>query len=91
MSDVEISGDAAAQQGIRFNIAQLFMTYYGEDERLNVGPKGFTGEKYGGATYWDTEAYIVPMYLGITNPSVTKALLQYRHNQLPGSYHNAKE
>ncbi len=91
MSDVEISGDAAAQQGIRFNIAQLFMTYYGEDERLNVGPKGFTGEKYGGATYWDTEAYIVPMYLGITNPSVTKALLQYRHNQLPGAYHNAKE
>ena len=91
MSDVEISGDAAAQQGIRFNIAQLFMTYYGEDERLNVGPKGFTGEKYGGATYWDTEAYIVPMYLGITDPSVTKALLQYRHNQLPGAYHNAKE
>ena len=39
------------------------MTYYGEDERLNVGPKGFTGEKYGGATYWDTEAYIVPNVL----------------------------
>ncbi|MDK6836704.1 glycoside hydrolase family 65 protein, partial [Klebsiella pneumoniae] len=70
-SDVEIAGDAAAQQGIRFNILQLFMTYYGEDERLNVGPKGFTGEKYGGATYWDTEAFIVPMYLAITKPSVT--------------------
>ncbi|MDK7227509.1 glycoside hydrolase family 65 protein, partial [Lactobacillus iners] len=84
-------GDAAAQQGIRFNILQLFMTYYGEDERLNVGPKGFTGEKYGGATYWDTEAFIVPMYLAITKPSVTKALLEYRHNQLPGAYHNAKE
>lgn len=90
-SDVEIAGDAAAQQGIRFNILQLFMTYYGEDERLNVGPKGFTGEKYGGATYWDTEAFIVPMYLAITKPSVTKALLEYRHNQLPGAYHNAKE
>lgn len=90
-SDVEISGDEAAQQGIRFNILQLFMTYYGEDKRLNVGPKGFTGEKYGGATYWDTEAYIVPMYLAVTKPEVTRALLQYRHDQLPGAYHNAKQ
>lgn len=90
-SDVEIGGDEAAQQGIRFNILQLFMTYYGEDKRLNVGPKGFTGEKYGGATYWDTEAYIVPMYLGVANPEVTRSLLQYRHDQLPGAYHNAKQ
>lgn len=90
-ADVEIDGDDAAQQGIRFNIVQLFMTYYGEDKRLNVGPKGFTGEKYGGATYWDTEAFVFPMYLAVTKPSVTRALLQYRHDQLPGAYHNAKE
>lgn len=90
-SDVVIAGDDAAQQGIRFNILQLFMTYYGEDKRLNVGPKGFTGEKYGGATYWDTEAYIVPMYLSVTDPAVTRALLQYRHDQLTGAYHNAAQ
>lgn len=90
-SDVVIAGDDAAQQGIRFNILQLFMTYYGEDKRLNVGPKGFTGEKYGGATYWDTEAYIVPMYLSVTDPAVTRALLQYRHDQLAGAYHNAAQ
>ncbi|GFZ26437.1 glycoside hydrolase family 65 protein [Lactobacillus corticis] len=90
-SDVTIEGDDAAQQGIRFNILQLFMTYYGEDKRLNVGPKGFTGEKYGGATYWDTEAYIVPMYLAVAPASVTRALLEYRHDQLPGAYHNAKQ
>ncbi|WP_125705436.1 glycoside hydrolase family 65 protein [Lacticaseibacillus daqingensis] len=90
-SDVQIDGDDAAQQGIRFNIAQLFMTYYGQDTRLNVGPKGFTGEKYGGATYWDTEAYVVPMYLAVTPPSVTRALLQYRHDQLPGAFHNAAQ
>ncbi|KRM54186.1 glycoside hydrolase family 65 protein [Lacticaseibacillus sharpeae] len=90
-SDVTIDGDVAAQQGIRFNIAQMFMTYYGEDKRLNIGPKGFTGEKYGGATYWDTEAYVVPMYLAVTPPDVTHALLQYRHDQLPGAYHNAQQ
>ncbi|HCX40016.1 glycoside hydrolase family 65 protein [Lactobacillus acetotolerans] len=90
-SDVVIAGDDAAQQGIRFNILQLFMTYYGEDKRLNIGPKGFTGEKYGGATYWDTEAYIIPMYLCVTKPNVTRALLQYRHDQLPGAFHNARQ
>lgn len=89
-ADVKIEGDPEAQQGIRFNLFQLFSTYYGEDERLNVGPKGFTGEKYGGATYWDTEAYIVPMYLSVAEPSVTKRLLEYRYDQLPGAFINAK-
>lgn len=91
LADVLIDGDDEAQQGIRFNIFQLFATYYGEDERLNIGPKGFTGEKYGGATYWDTEAYAVPMYLGISEPNVTKNLLKYRHNQLPQAQHNARQ
>ncbi|GAW99875.1 glycoside hydrolase family 65 protein [Secundilactobacillus mixtipabuli] len=90
-SDVEIDGDTESQQGIRFNLFQLFSTYYGEDSRLNIGPKGFTGEKYGGATYWDTEAFAVPVYLGITNPTVTRSLLMYRYQQLDGAYVNAKE
>lgn len=91
LSDVEIGGDDAQQQGIRFNLFQLFSTYYGEDMRLNIGPKGFTGEKYGGATYWDTEAYAVPLYLALADPSVSKNLLKYRHEQLTGAYHNAKQ
>ena len=72
ISDVVISGSDEAQQGIRFNLFQLFSTYYGEDDRLNIGPKGFTGEKYGGATYWDTEAYAVPLYLSLADQTVTK-------------------
>lgn len=90
-ADVVIGGDSAAQQGIRYNLFQLFSTYYGEDERLNIGPKGFTGEKYGGATYWDTEAYAVPLYLALTEQQVTKNLLTYRHNQLPQAEHNARQ
>ena len=78
IADVVIEGSDEAQQGIRFNLFQLFSTYYGEDARLNIGPKGFTGEKYGGATYWDTEAYAVPLYLALAEPEVTRNLLQYR-------------
>ncbi|WP_321278939.1 glycoside hydrolase family 65 protein [Marinifilum fragile] len=90
-SDIVIEGDIAAQQAIRFNIFQMNQTYTGEDERLNIGPKGFTGEKYGGSTYWDTEAYCVPFYLSTSKPEVTRNLLIYRHKQLQKAIENAKK
>jgi maltose phosphorylase len=91
LCDVTIDGDVAAQQGIRFNIFQLMQTYTGDDERLNIGPKGFTGEKYGGSTYWDTEAYCLPFYLGTSDPKVARALLLYRYKHLPKAIENAKK
>ncbi len=87
--DITIDGDIAAQQGIRFNIFQLTQTYTGEDERLNIGPKGFTGEKYGGSTYWDTEAYCLPFYLSTADPKVARNLLVYRYKHLPKAIENA--
>ncbi|MFN8356067.1 MAG: glycoside hydrolase family 65 protein [Spirosomataceae bacterium] len=89
--DIVIEGDSAAQQGIRFNIFQLCQTYTGEDERLNIGPKGFTGEKYGGSTYWDTEAYCIPFYLSTADPKVARNLLIYRHKQLDKAIENAEK
>lgn len=89
--DVEIGGDEAAQQGIRFCIFQLLQTYTGRDSRLNVGPKGFTGEKYGGSTYWDTEAYCLPFYLCTSGEEVARQLLLYRYNQLPQAIANAEK
>jgi maltose phosphorylase len=56
---------------------------------LNIGPKGFTGEKYGGSTYWDTEAYCVPFYLATAPQEVSKNLLVYRHKQLGKAIENA--
>ncbi|RZJ66734.1 MAG: glycoside hydrolase family 65 protein [Flavobacterium sp.] len=89
MSDITIDGDVKAQQGIRFNIFQLNQTYSGKDSRLNIGPKGFTGEKYGGSTYWDTEAYCIPFYMATKDQQVAKNLLVYRYNQLDKAIENA--
>jgi len=89
--DILIDGDTSAQQGIRFNIFQLYQTYTGEDERLNIGPKGFTGEKYGGSTYWDTEAYCLPFYLSTADPSIAKQLLIYRYRHLDKAIENAEK
>ncbi|MFN3641010.1 MAG: glycoside hydrolase family 65 protein, partial [Flavobacterium sp.] len=82
MADITIEGDVKAQQGIRFNIFQLNQTYTGTDSRLNIGPKGFTGEKYGGSTYWDTEAYCIPFYMATKDQKVARKLLSYRYNHL---------
>lgn len=88
-ADIQIEGDAKAQQGIRFTIFHLHQTYNGLDHRLNIGPKGFTGEKYGGSTYWDTEAYCIPFYLGTAPARVARQLLEYRYRQLDQAVANA--
>ncbi len=89
--DVRIDGDDSAQQGIRFNLFQMFCTYDGADPRLNIGPKGFTGEKYGGATYWDTEMFCLPMILSVMDEKAGPSLLQYRYLHLEKAKENAKK
>ncbi|MFY0592167.1 family 65 glycosyl hydrolase domain-containing protein [Roseivirga sp.] len=91
MSDITIEGDVSSQQGIRFNIFQLNQTYTGKDERLNIGPKGFTGEKYGGSTYWDTEAYCLPFYLATSDREVARNLVMYRYKHLGRAIENAEK
>ncbi len=88
-SDIVIEGDVSAQQGIRFSVFQLNQTYSGHDPRLNIGPKGFTGEKYGGSTYWDTEAYCLPFFLNTAGPDIAKNLLIYRYKHLEKAIENA--
>lgn len=90
-TDVVIEGDAEAQQGIRYNIFQLYQTYRGDDPRLNIGPKGLTGEKYGGNTYWNTELCCVPFFLLSTPNETGKNLLTYRYKQLPKAIENARK
>ena len=90
-SDIVIEGDVEAQQGIRFNIFHLNQTYTGDDEQLNIGPKGFTGEKYGGSTYWDTEAICIPFFVSTAPSSVTRNLLIYRYKHLEKAIENARK
>ena len=90
-SDVIIDGDIKSQQAVRFNIYHLNQTFNGKDPKLNIGPKGFTGEKYGGVTYWDTEAYCIPFYLGTKDSNVAKNLLKQRYDQLPNAILNAEK
>lgn len=90
-SDIIIDNDMAAQQAIRYNIFQLNQTYNGNDARLNISPKGFTGEKYSGSTRWDTEVICIPFYLCTSPPNVSKNLLLYRYRHLSKAIQSAEK
>lgn len=90
-TDVIIDGDDEAQQGIRYNIFQLNQSYRGNDSRLNIGPKGFTGEKYGGNTQWNTELCCLPFFLFSSPQEKARNLLLYRYYQLNKAIENARK
>ncbi len=86
-ADMVIDGDEQAQQAVRFSLFQLFSTYYGEDERLNIGANGFTG---GGAVSWETEAFCLPVYMAAAGRSAAQNLLRYRWLHLAEAGQNAE-
>jgi len=88
-SDVEIYGDPALQQSIRFNEFHLLQSV-GKDGKTNIGAKGLTGEGYEGHYFWDTETFILPFFL-YTNPEISKGLLEYRYSTLDKARARAKE
>ena len=89
--DVVIEGDPEVQQGIRFNIFQLNQNYRGDDPRLNIGAKGFSGEKYGGNTQWNTELCCVPSFLLASPKNIARNFLLYRYTHLQKAIENAKK
>jgi len=76
VSDVEIDGDGALQQGVRFNLFSLFQSA-GRDGRTSLAAKGLTGEGYEGHYFWDTEVFALPFFI-YTQPAIARALLRYR-------------
>ena len=85
---IQIEGDDALLQGLRFNLFHLLQSV-GRDGRRNIAAKGLTGEGYEGHTFWDTEAYILPVFL-YTEPELAKKLLQNRFSILPKARERAR-
>lgn len=88
-NDVEIRGDLALQQSIRFNEFHLLQSV-GRDGKTNIAAKGITGEGYEGHYFWDTETYVFPYFL-YTQPEIARKLLEYRYSILDKARKRAKE
>jgi trehalose/maltose hydrolase-like predicted phosphorylase len=80
-SAVEVDGDAAAQQALRFAVYHLNSAANPADERVSIGARALTGDDYHGHVFWDTEIYLLPFYI-LTWPEAARALLMYRFRTL---------
>ncbi|WAA12225.1 glycoside hydrolase family 65 protein [Fervidibacillus halotolerans] len=87
-ADVKIYGDEKVQEGIRFNLYHLLQSA-GRDSYSNIAAKGLSGEGYEGHYFWDTEIYMVPVFL-MTKPELAKQLLLYRYSILDAARKHAK-
>ncbi len=88
-ADVEIDGDDALQQGMRFNQFHLLQSV-GRDGKTNIAAKGVTGEGYEGHYFWDTEIYIFPFFL-YSKPEIARKLLDYRYAGLDQARERARD
>lgn len=86
---IEIKGDKTLQEGLRFNVFHLLQSV-GKDRYSNIAAKGLTGEGYEGHYFWDTEIFILPVFI-LTHPEIAKNLLMYRYNILEHAKERARE
>ncbi|MCI0554524.1 MAG: glycoside hydrolase family 65 protein [Anaerolineae bacterium] len=88
-TDVIIEGDNEAQIAIRFNLFQMLIAAPRHDDRVNIGAKTLSGFGYRGHAFWDTEIFMLPLFI-YTAPHIAKNLLNYRYRNLPGARRKAQ-
>ncbi len=88
-ADIEIEGDPATQQVVRWNLFQL-MQASARVHGHGIGARGLTGRSYEGHYFWDTEIYVLP-FLTYTAPDIARAVLKFRHAMLPRARARAAE
>lgn len=86
---ISIKGDTAVLQGVRFAMYHLFQSA-GRDGITNISANGLTGIGYSGHTFWDTEIFMMPMFL-YTKPEIARQLLIYRYNILDNARERARQ
>lgn len=87
-ADISIIGDEAMTQSMRFNMFQLLQSV-GKDSYTSIASKGLSGEGYGGHYFWESEAYIAPMFM-TSNQTIARNMLTYRYHILDKAREQAR-
>jgi alpha,alpha-trehalose phosphorylase len=88
-ADVELEGDAELQQAVRFSLFHTLQAGARAEQRA-IPAKGLTGPGYDGHTFWDTEAFVLPV-LTYTAPNAARDALRWRHRTLDLATARAQE
>ncbi|MEH2240982.1 beta-phosphoglucomutase [Nostoc sp.] len=87
-SDILIEGDSTATFAVRYNLFQLLIAGPRHDDRVSIPAKTLSGFGYRGHIFWDTEIFMLPLFL-FTQPAIARNLLSYRWHTLPGAQRKA--
>ncbi|MGJ5674310.1 MAG: beta-phosphoglucomutase [Nostochopsis sp.] len=87
-SDIVIEGDVTAQLAVRYNLFQLLIAASRNNDQVSIPAKTLSGFGYRGHIFWDTEIFILPLFI-YTQPEIARNLLTYRYQTLPGARRKA--
>ncbi|MEZ0362312.1 glycoside hydrolase family 65 protein [Mycobacterium sp. pUA109] len=79
-ADVEVEGDPAIQQAVRFGLFHVLQASVRAERRAIPG-KGLTGTGYDGHSFWDIEGFVLPV-LTYTAPHAAADALRWRASTL---------
>jgi trehalose/maltose hydrolase-like predicted phosphorylase len=86
-SDIQIAGDAQAQQDVHSMLYHLYsFSRAGTD--FSPSPMGLSGLGYNGHVFWDTDVWMFPV-LAVLHPEIAKSLIEYRFRRLEPARRNA--
>jgi alpha,alpha-trehalose phosphorylase len=88
-ADIQLEGDAAVQQAVRFALFHIIQAAARAELRA-IPAKGLTGNGYDGHTFWDMDAYTLPV-LTYTAPDAARDALAWRHATLDLAEARARE
>lgn len=88
-ADVELEGDMELQQAVRFGLFHALQASARGEGRA-IPAKGLTGPGYDGHTFWDTEAYVLPL-LSYAAPAAAAEALKWRLATLEKARERARE
>lgn len=82
LTDVTITGDEEADFALRYSLYQLQIIAPHHRSGLSIPARGLSGQTYKGAVFWDTEMFMMPVFLH-HDSRLVRHLLQYRIDSLP--------
>ena len=81
--DIRIEGDDDAQRIVRFALFNLYSSCRG-GSRLSIPPMGLSLQGYNGHIFWDTELWMYPPML-LLSQDIARSMLDYRFDRLPAA------
>ena len=88
-ADIELDGDPALQQAMRFALFSVLQAAARAEGRA-IPAKGLTGRGYDGHSFWDMETYTLPV-LTYVAPDAARDALLWRHSTLALAQARARE